>query len=237
MQLELFIRVVLFITLNYMTHHLKFGLGLAGVGADTLGQAETTVLDLLDLLVLFLVGSLVFLLEFFNQNLEVGFGLGHLVLGSFDFFFEEFGGKRLQVLDALLGVGITKINVGGGALRLQVLLGKLTESIQISATFIILQRSGVTMLQGGETLDSIGVTHGLTLISGAINLGDEGAFLAFPFCGKGVPSGGHRLAMSAPGGVHLKKNGPAGGQLIVVVLGQVDGGGAGNEGGKLHEHD
>lgn len=146
--------------------------------------------------------------------------VGGLVLVK-DGLLDDLGGLGNLVLDTrgsggLLGHTVSLDTLGGGLLLRNgdlvaaVVANELSEGLDGTGTAVLdglVLGAGLEELDGGEARDVIG-----NVVGGGINLGDgdlvgEGSVLL----GELVVLGGEGLAVSAPGGVELKKN------VLVVV--------------------
>jgi len=208
---------------------LKLGLdGGSSHGADGLHESETGILDVLDLLVLLLVGLLVLLLKLGHEVGEFLLGGGDFVFLSLDLLIQQLLAELLELRDSRLRFVIAQVQIVDTTLGLEVLRSELMEILESAAAFVILETVGVTVLKGGESLDAVGIAKRLTF-SCAIDLSHKGGVAIGVLRREGVPGRGHGLTMSTPGGIHLEENGLAGGHFIPIVRGQMHGGGAGGE--------
>ena len=155
-----------------------------------------------------------------GAHLKLIVRVGGLVLVK-DGLLDDLGGLGNLVLDTrgsggLLGHTVSLDTLGGGLLLRNgdlvaaVVANELSEGLDGTGTAVLdglVLGAGLEELDGGEARDVIG-----NVVGGGINLGDgdlvgEGSVLL----GELVVLGGEGLAVSAPGGVELKKN------VLVVV--------------------
>jgi hypothetical protein len=207
-------------------------LGLAGsLGSlDSLNQAKTGILDLLGLGLLVLLQLLVSLLELLHLSLESGLRLLEDLLLLGDESVKRGDGHGLQACDLLLLLIVAKIDVGRRAARLQA-LRELLEGLLVTATLVVLEVSGVAVLDGGVSLNTDLIAERLTS-SRAVNVSNEDGLVVLVLSHERVPSRLHGLAVPSPRRKELDKDGLARDGIIVVGGGELKGAGPHKEGGR-----
>jgi len=199
-----------------------------GRSLDRLHEAEARVLDGLDGGVLLLHKGLVLGLKLLDLLLEGLLGGRQITFLLGDGSIKIVRAQCLKLLDLGLLVVIAQVNVLRAAAGLEVFVRESLEVVERATTFIILQTVGVTMLDGGETLDTVGVAEGLAG-GGAVHVANEGGGVAFEFSHELVPSRLHGFAVASPRGLELDEDGLAGSHLVPIVWGEGGRRGDGNE--------
>ena len=119
---------------------------------NRLEHAEAALLDRSDGLVLLLLEGLVLGLELLDLRLEGGLSILHLLLTLGDLLVEVLSGEGHGLLDRLLLLGVTEVEVGRATRRAKVLLGEGLEVLEAAATLVVLEVVGVTVLDGRVAL-------------------------------------------------------------------------------------
>jgi len=102
-------------------------------------------------------------LKLLDLFLELCLGILHLLLLG-DNGSVQIGGRHgLEFLDFGLLVIVAKVNIAGTTNGLEVLVSEFLEIIVGTSPLVILKVSGVSPLEGGVSLDTIGVTKGLAI--------------------------------------------------------------------------
>merc|ERR1740117_2878450 len=161
------------------SHYLEFVTArrLGSVRLAGLHEAKSGILDFLLCILLDFHQVLVGLLKSIDTGLKVGFGLFHLFVAVGDHLVEFVSGHSKEFFDFCLFLGITEIDVGRGAHRLEAFCGKFFEGIIVASAFVVLESSRISPLDGGVSLDTLFGTKGFARGS-AIDIGDE--------CGIGI---------------------------------------------------
>jgi len=194
----------------------------AGGSLDGLHHAEATSLDGGNGVVLGLHEAFVGLLELLDVVLEAFFGVSKALFGFLDGSVEVIGRQGEVLLDGLLLVIVAKVEVAGAAAGAEVLVSELLECVEITATLVVFEVVGVTVLDGGEALDTVGVTEGLAG-GGAVNVSYKAISGSFKLSHEFVPSRLHRLAVTSPRGLELDKNSLASSGSVPIVGGELGG--------------
>jgi hypothetical protein len=223
------------------------------------GRKRVSLQLILGLVLLLGLGGLDSLHHAEARLLNVGLGLllgGHellvLVLELLDLRFEGLlglleklgllGNGGIQIISAhlheLVDLGllviVAEVDVRGRAHGLEVLGGELLELGEPAAAAVVLEGARVSVLEGGETLDSVRIAKGLSGGS-AVNIGNEGIGSEVLFH-ELVPIRFHLLAVASPRRKEFNENGLARGLLVPVVGCQFDGIGHRHEGEQQGKH-
>mmetsp|Transcript_67808 Transcript_67808/g.109253 ORF Transcript_67808/g.109253 Transcript_67808/m.109253 type:complete len:312 (-) Transcript_67808:75-1010(-) len=209
-------------------------LRLLAVCCHRLHQAKPRLLDILLRLVLGLGGSFVLSLQALQQLLQILVGLCRLILLLLDLGSQGLHWHGQELLDLLLRGGIAKVQVLWAAARAQILLGELGHCVKVTASRVLLHVVWVTILDGGEALNSAHVAQRLSC-GCAVHVRNDDAGMALVLIHQLVPSGLHALAVASPRCLELDEDTLAT-CLCVPILGrQLRGSRRASEDGDRHQ--
>jgi len=203
------------------------GSGLAGSG-HSLDEAEARVLDGLEGGLLVVLELLVSLLELLDRFGEVGLGVSRLLVAVGDGSGDLIVSHSLDLFDLSLLLIVAEVDVGGRAARLEA-GGVGLERLEVAAALVVLEVGGISGLDGGETLDTVGVAERLAL-GGAVNVSNEDSGMAVELFHEFVPIRLHLLAVPSPWRLKLDEGRFAGGGRVPIGGSELGGGGKADHG-------
>mmetsp|Transcript_28207 Transcript_28207/g.62236 ORF Transcript_28207/g.62236 Transcript_28207/m.62236 type:complete len:237 (-) Transcript_28207:8-718(-) len=205
------------------------------ISSNGLEQPKATLTNCLDLGLLLLLQLLVRFLQLLDLILELLLRRLNLRLTLCNLFADLRRRTLHQLLNLRLLLVVAQVQIGRATQRLEVLVRKLLQIIVPPASLVVLQGTGVPVLDGGKPLHAVGVTERLAP-SGAVHLEDPGGLAAGIVLHQLLPIRLHLLAVPAPGSVELHEQRLSRSLRFPIVLGELLAGYSGRK-HQRHTHD
>jgi len=223
--------VIVFLDASTTKMHLELSLfswGCLAGSSDGLDQAESAVLDGSDGSLFVVLELLISLLEFLDLGREVGFGISGLLVTIGDGSGDLLVGHLLHLGNLGLLLIVAEVDVGRRARGLEA-GGVLFKRLEVAAALVVLEVVGVTCLNSGETLDTLGIAERFAG-SGAVNVSNENSGMAVELCHEFIPIRLHLLAVSSPWCLEFDEDGLTGSGGVPIVGSEFGRGGEANDG-------